>query len=307
MEMNLKNKFSELTELLNRETYGEERRVPRTLEETEVFPDKISSKERKDIFENGTDIDKLRYSLFIVDLKGWVGEENTKLTKKEEDVIRAIYNKNAKLFDTCFEDCRIMVEYGDKVLSAFRAFQVSFSYLAALLNRLNKYYDFMKFLNSLLDFKSLEDKKALLEKMTKNGALYLQGATLVYNTESNVLEMDDTDLYEDILKQAVKTNEELADFKAFVKAGIEFAGTTTLKYIPISMEMSIRNAIEERYARFLVNNKKYFLSELFEKQERGEKVTPEEERYAVIPDYYKTTPSEVVYLDCLEGLKQGNV
>lgn len=307
MEKNLKNKFSELTKLLNRELFGETRRTPKILEETEVFPDKISNKERKDIFENGTDIDKLRYSLFIIDLSGWVGEENTKLTKKEEEHLRAIYNKDKKLFDTCFEDCRIIIEYGDKVLSAFRAFQVSFSYLSALLNRLEKYNAFMIFLNSLLDVNNLEDKLSLLERITKNGVLYLQGATLVYNTESNVLEMDDTDLYEDILKQAVKTNGELADFKAFVKAGVEFAETTTLKYIPISMEMSIRNAIEERYARFLVNNKKYFLSELFEKQERGEKVTPEEEKYAVIPDYYKTTPNEAVYLDCLEGLKQGNV
>lgn len=307
MEKNLKNKFSELTKLLNRESFGEKRETPRTLEETEVFPDKISNKERKDIFENGEDIDKLRYSLFVIDLKGWVEEEETKLTKKEEDAIKAIYKKNSKLFDDCLEDFRIMISYGDKVLSAFRAFQVSFSYLAALLNRLDKYYNFMKFLNSLLDVKSLEDKISLLERMTKNGALFLQGATLVYNTESNVLEMDDTDLYEDILKQAVNTNNELADFKAFVKAGMEFTGTTTLKYVPISMEMSIRNAIEERYARFLVNNKKYFLSELFSRLDKGEQVAPEEERYAVIPDYYKTEPNEAVYLDCLEGLKQGNV
>ena len=73
--------------------------------------------------------------------------------------------------------------------------------------------------------------------------------------------------------------------------------------MPISIVISIDNAAKESYARYLVKNTSFFRSELTARRENGEAITPEDERRAVIPDFYEVTPTKEVYKACKKYIK----
>jgi hypothetical protein len=142
----------------------------------------------------------------------------------------------------------------------------------------------------------------VIEKYKETGEFKLEGAEIVFNPETNTIELDDSKLYEEILKEAAVVANELADFKAHIEAATYYIDNSVMKFEPICIETGWENVIAEKYTRFLVKNKRYFLSELFNKIDRGEQPTEEEKRYAVIPDYIETKRSERVYIDCMEDL-----
>ena len=110
-------------------------------------------------------------------------------------------------------------------------------------------------------------------------------------------------LYSQIKQHAKSAKDDLRDFKAFTDVLGEFMNTSTLLYMPISIVMNIENAAKESYARYLVKNTSFFRSELNERRENGEDITPEEERRAVIPDFYEVTPTKEVYKACNKYIK----
>ena len=105
-------------------------------------------------------------------------------------------------------------------------------------------------------------------------------------------------IYSQIKKEAKEATDALADFKAFAVVIEDFIMNSTLRFMPISIQMSIENAEEERYTRYLVKNLSFFRSELDIRKENGETITPDEEKKAVIPDYYEVTTPEDMYKSC---------
>ena len=69
-------------------------------------------------------------------------------------------------------------------------------------------------------------------------------------------------------------------------------------------QQSIENAEEERYTRYLVKNLRYFRSDLNQRKAKGETVTPEDEKRAIIPDFYEVKPSKNVLRDCRAAIKK---
>lgn len=114
-------------------------------------------------------------------------------------------------------------------------------------------------------------------------------------------------LYLQIQEEATATTEALSDFKAYAVVVEDFlkgelSKKSVLRYMPISIQMSIENAEEERFTRYLVKNLSFFRSEINQRRSKGETITPEEEKRAVIPDFYEVEPTAEVYEDCRDGL-----
>lgn len=119
--------------------------------------------------------------------------------------------------------------------------------------------------------------------------------------------LQERSLYSQIQEEATTTTEALSDFKAYAVVVEDFlkgelSKKSVLRYMPISIQMSIENAEEERFTRYLVKNLSFFRSEINQRRSKGEIITPEEEQRAVIPDFYEVEPTAEVYEDCRDGL-----
>ena len=129
----------------------------------------------------------------------------------------------------------------------------------------------------------------------------LDGTTLKFDkkTENFYIDVEEKGgLYSQIQEAAKDATKTLSDFKAYTTVAENYIKKSTLKFMPIPIQMSIENAEEERYTRYLVKNLRYFRSELNQRKERGETVTPGDEKRAVIPDFYEVKPSKNVLADC---------
>lgn len=283
-----------------------------------IQPDgKILSKE--DILKSGTLLQKIRLYISSIDLSGYF-EAKERLTEEELKQIRAsIRTKEDKeLVNLCVKEYNTIFEFGTRLSFFFKRFQTSYAVLAVLLNKWESYeytakqltllYSLMK--SSVIiggDSDNLFGDEIYPEETRKNfiqDLLYsnvLDGATLQFNEKTENFHIDVEEkggLYSRIQEAAKDATKDLSDFKAYVIVAEEYIYKSTLKYMPIPIQMSIENAEEERYTRYLVKNLRYFRSELNQRKERGETVTPGEEKRAVIPDFYEVKPSKNVLADC---------
>ena len=283
-----------------------------------IQPDgKILSKE--EILKSGTLLQKIRLYISSIDLSGYF-EAKEELTEDELKQIRAsIRTKEDKeLVNLCVKEYNTIFEFGTRLSFFFKRFQTSYAVLAVLLNKWDSYeytakqltllYSLMK--SSVIiggDSDNLFGDEIYPEETRKNfiqDLLYsnvLDGATLQFNEKTENFHIDVEEkggLYSRIQEAAKDATKDLSDFKAYVIVAEEYIYKSTLKYMPIPIQMSIENAEEERYTRYLVKNLRYFRSELNQRKERGETVTPGEEKRAVIPDFYEVKPSKNVLADC---------
>ena len=283
-----------------------------------IQPDgKILSKE--EILKSGTLLQKIRLYISSIDLSGYF-EAKEELTEDELKQIRAsIRTKEDKeLVNLCVKEYNTIFEFGTRLSFFFKRFQTSYAILAVLLNKWDSYeytakqltllYSLMK--SSVIiggDSDNLFGDEIYPEETRKNfiqDLLYsnvLDGATLQFNEKTENFHIDVEEkggLYSRIQEAAKDATKDLSDFKAYVIVAEEYIYKSTLKYMPIPIQMSIENAEEERYTRYLVKNLRYFRSELNQRKERGETVTPGEEKRAVIPDFYEVKPSKNVLADC---------
>ena len=283
-----------------------------------IQPDgKILSKE--EILKSGTLLQKIRLYISSIDLSGYF-EAKERLTEEELKQIRAsIRTKEDKeLVNLCVKEYNTIFEFGTRLSFFFKRFQTSYAVLAVLLNKWDSYeytakqltllYSLMK--SSVIiggDSDNLFGDEVYPEETRKNfiqDLLYsnvLDGATLQFNEKTENFHIDVEEkggLYSRIQEAAKDATKDLSDFKAYVIVAEEYIYKSTLKYMPIPIQMSIENAEEERYTRYLVKNLRYFRSELNQRKERGETVTPGEEKRAVIPDFYEVKPSKNVLADC---------
>ena len=135
----------------------------------------------------------------------------------------------------------------------------------------------------------------------------LDGTTLKFDkkTENFYIDVEEKGgLYSQIQEAAKDATKTLSDFKAYTTVAENYIKKSTLKFMPIPIQMSIENAEEERYTRYLVKNLRYFRSELNQRKARGEAITPEDKRRAVIPDFYEVKPSKNVLADCKVVIKK---
>ena len=252
-------------------------------------------------------------------------------TKREilEDgtLIASIRTKEDKeLVEKCYREYSALRKYGEQLRFYFKRFQTSFAMLAILLNKWDSYEqraaEYTQEYNSLgtrtIELNVTETKATQIPNEILQGALtkYVEklnsrgsfdGATLYFDeaTTSFKVKVDGKGgLYSQIKQEAQAAKDDLRDFKAFTDVVEEFIKNSTLFYMPISIQMSIENAEEERYTRYLVKNLSFFRSELNVRMENGEAITPEDEKRAVIPDFYEVTPTKEVYKSCKKYIKE---
>lgn len=289
-----------------------------------IQPDgKVLSKE--DILKSGTLLQKIRLYISSIDLSGYF-EAKEKLTEDELKQIRSsIRTKEDKeLVNLCVKEYNTIFDFGTRLSFFFKRFQTSYAVLAVLLNKWESYEYTAKQLTLLYDtmrtsFLTIwEQDETGKPTNTETIELYpdstinnfiqdlihtnvLDGATLLFNDNTGKFYISVKErggLYSRIQEAAKDATKDLSDFKAYVIVAEEYIYKSTLKYMPIPIQMSIENAEEERYTRYLVKNLRYFRSELNQRKERGETITPGEEKLAVIPDFYEVEPSKNVLADC---------
>lgn len=288
---------------------------------------------KEEILSEGTLLDKLRLYYISRDLSGYFDTDENFSKEDFAKVKASIRSKeDIELVKTCSNEFNTIIEFGRRLSFQYKRFQASFGMLAVLLNKWDGYeltadnitYLFQfKFAEQLMnyidvykypynvtnkdgidEFYSTDKVQAFLKEYNKT--FNIDGVTMQLdkNKCSFVINVDENgSLYTQILKESKEALQELSDFKAYVKAAEEYITASTLQYTPISIKMSIENIKEERYTRYLVKNLSYFRSELNEKRNRGENISPEEEKKAVIPDYYECKPTPKIYRECKRGLK----
>lgn len=271
-------------------------------------------KTKEEILKDGTLLEKLRLYFASGDFGGYFGTEGQQLTIEEVKKIGASIRvkEDKELVDICYKEFHALREYGKQLSYFFKRFQTSFAVLAVLLNKWDSYdqraADYTQEYNSLEGERNALIRHVLIRHVeTLNSRGSFDGATLYFDeaTTSFKVKVDgEGGLYSKIKQEETDAIEAMADFKAFVRALEKYLEKSVLHYLPISIQMSIENAEEERYTRYLVKNLSFFRSELNSRKERGETITPEDEKRAVIPDYYEVKPTREVYKSCLVLLKQ---
>ena len=289
-------------------------------------------KTREEILKDGTLIEKLRLYFSSGDLDGYFGTKG-KLTKAEIAKIAAsIRTREDKvLVKKCYTEYHALLAYAQKMQYVFKRFQVAYSMLAMLLNKLESYEHTAKQLTTLYGFMqsatfsiskegetmlerekwaNLYSKEYLEQWVNENVRLHpFDGAALHFDESKKrfwvdvELEPKKDGIFFEILKEAQSAKSELSDFKAYAAVAEEYIAASTLHFMPSIIQMTIENAEEERYTRYLVKNLSYFRSELNRRKEEGETITPEEEKRAVIPDYYEVEPSKDMYKSCKALMK----
>lgn len=256
---------------------------------------------KEDILARGTLLQKLRLFVSNINLSGYF-EAKELLSNDEVNKIKEAIKtkKDRELAELCLNEYRTISKFGRSLSFFFKRFQTSFAILAKLLNQLDHYESIAKRLTVIA-----EDKSEIINDLLS--AFAFDGSTLKYNEESKTFYIDTTgegNLYDQIQREAKSATKDLSDFKAYAVVAEQFFINSTLKFTPIAIQTCIHNAEEERYARYLVSNLRYFRSELNQRKARGERITAEEERYAVIPDYCEVKPSKNVLEDCKAAIKE---
>ena len=277
-------------------------------------PDSDKWKTKDEILENGTLIEKLRLFFASIDLDGYFGTKG-KLTKKEKAKIAASFRtmEDRALADKSSKEYSALMEYGQKLQFSFKRFQVSYSSLAALLNKLDEWEERAEAYSQIFYLIREDGENYKMEETAEWAAAMLQkivlhvtkieseGVKFFFDGASKQIKVHidgERGLYSQIKKEAKEVTKALADFKAFAVVAEDFFEASTLQYMPTIIKMSIENAEEERYARYMVRNLSYFRSNLNERKEEGKTITQEEEAKAVIPDYYEVEPSKDMFKGC---------
>lgn len=276
----------------------------------------LNGKTRKETFESGTLIEKMRAFLCFQDDKNYLGGEIT-LTDEELDSLKhSVFEEGGTNITAGYmREFDRLCSFGEQLSYYFKRFQTAFANLANLLNLWDCYDG--------LAIQQTKQVRALIETEESDSggqqhgtisnlidvveATKLHGTTLLWDEKRNSFEADvyrEGGLYERILQEAKETEAAMSDFNALAFAAEDYINRSELHYTPISIQLAIENAKTERYTRYLVKNLIYFRSEYLRKRkETGSPLTLGEKRRALIPDYYETKPNRELYRDARAILK----
>lgn len=287
---------------------------------------------REQILKEGTLLEKLRLYFGSIDLSGYF-EAKEQLTEEDINQIRLSIqtNKDRELTELCIKEYNVIFDFGKILSYFFKRFQVSYAVLAVLLNKWDSYNYTAKQLTrfySLIEQSTIdvlkEDKVTgehisvesieIYSDETRNNLIddllhsnVLDDAALRFNETTKEFYVDvDTfrGLYSKISAEAKSATKDLCDFKAYAIVAKEYIKKSKLKFMPISIQLSVDSAESERYTRCLVKNLRYFRSELNRRKLSGENITPEDEKRAVIPDFCEVKPSKYILVDCKKRIKK---
>lgn len=302
----------------------------------------LKGKTEREIIENGTLLQKVRLYYILTDYEDYFDNTASSPHEVAEALNRlntaTLSDRDRRNIIQCANEFKALKQHGEQMRFYYKRFQTAFSILARLVNLWDGYeksaqiytrlYNLMKEGGSLLT--DMATNNYISNILISTGGLW-EGAALRFDREKESFFVDvdlkngrfneeDIDflseshkqrlrknnmvesLYSKIQKEVANTTETLSDFKAFVVTAEEFMKKSTLRYLPISVKVCLDNAVEERFARYLVQNLSFFRSELNVRRSRGEAITPEEERRAVIPDLYEVEPTPDIADNCSETL-----
>ena len=280
----------------------------------------LNGKTREQTFESGSLIEKMRGYLCFKDDSGYLGSEAELSIKEQQQLTLSIKTKeDADKAQGYIREYENLCRFGEQLRFYFKRFQTCYSALAKILNEWDSYEATAqiqtKQIRAIIDmptaeeangsphlFEDEEQRQNLINNIVDQvESIQLNGAALKWDGRNNHfrVEIYKGGLYEAALKEAKETAEAMADFKALAVAAEEFIAQSELGYTPISIEMPIQNAKEERYTRYLVKNLRYFRSEFLQKKSH----TSEDRKRALIPDYYETKPNKDLYRDAKAILK----
>ena len=291
----------------------------------EVRAFQFNGKTKEEVLASGTIQEKMRLYVCYSDASNYFDNNSGELSKDEKVQIakELLTDEGKEKAAKYMDEYRALLYIGEQARYYFKLYQVAFSFLAKLLNRLDRleqmagwYTKEVRAIASIPTAKELKegeqrphfnteaDRKMAIEKsVTDHRKLWDEPAFLGYHpsTMDFFIAFDKrSSIYTQIAQAAKATAEALSDFKGLAVAAEQFVAKSELKYMPISLETPIQNAKEELYTRFLVGNPKYFRSGLKATQ------TPEDRRRAVIPDYYEVKPSRETYENAKEALRSYN-
>lgn len=318
-----KNKPEDLPRTFANPTTSEEAEVEAP--SAEVRAEGFSFKTQEQILESGTLKEKIRLYICYLDEDNYLGSEKSLSDEDMKKIASSVKTaEDRKAVEHYFREYQTLKKFGVVLRHYFKRFQTSFALLAKQLYLLDKYEAEVETYNAvlasflaipsseeeILHFKTEEDKRRAVKKLASNFAKEvsksLSGEVILLDLEQMELSLNlkEGKILADIQKEAKEVEEDLADFKAYALVALDYWNKSKIHYLPISIEICVENAEEERYIRYLVDNLRYFRSELNNRRDRGETITPEEYLLAVIPDYYEVKPSKDVLADCKDGIKR---
>ena len=307
---------------------------PTTSEEAEVEApsaearaEGFSFKTQEQILESGTLREKIRLYICYLDEDNYFGSEKSLSNEDMKKISSSVKTiEDRKAVEVYFREYQTLKKFGVVLRYYFKRFQTSFAFLAKQLYLLDKYEAEVETYNAvltsflaipsseaegeILHFKTEEDKREAVKKLASNLAKIasksISGEVIHLDLEQMELSLNlqKGKHLADIQKEAKEVEDSLADFKAYALVAEDYCKKSKLKYLPISIQICVENAEEERYIRYLVDNLTYFRSELNNRKYRGETITPEEYLRAFIPDYFEVEPSKDVLADCKHGIKR---
>lgn len=289
----------------------------------------LNGKTRKETFEQGTLIEKMRAYLCVKDDTNYLGSEANLTENEVQQITHSITTiEEQNSVDMWLREYDNLCRFGEQLRFYFKRFQTCFASLAKLLNQWDSYEETAQNLTRQIreaidatsgdeprkrdnspHFESEEEREAVINFLFSVAETRaLNGATLKWDGKTNTFTAEiygEGQLYERVLQEAMETEAAMSDFKALSLAAEEFIEKSELQYTPISIQMPTQNAKEERYTRYLVKNLSYFRSEYLRKRrEKGSPLTLGEKKRALIPDYYETKPNKELYRDARAILKQ---
>lgn len=318
-------KPEDLTRTFAKPTTSEEAEVEAP--SAEVRAEGFSFKTQEQILKSGTLKEKIRLYICYLDEDNYLGSEKSLSDDDMKKIASSVKTaEDRKAVELYFREYQTLKKFGVVLRYYFKRFQTSFALLAKQLYLLDKYEAEVETYNAvlasflaipsseaegeILHFKTEEDKRKAIKKLASNlakeASKRLSGEVIHLDLEQMELSLNlkEGKLLAEIQKEAKEVEENLADFKAYALVAEDYWKKSKIHYLPISIEICVENAEEERYIRYLVDNLRYFRSELNNRKDRGETITPEEYLLAVIPDYYEVKPSKDVLADCKDGIKR---
>jgi len=294
----------------------------------EVRAFQFNGKTKEEVLESGTIQEKMRLYICYKDAANYFDNDSGDLSKDEKvQIAKELLTEEGKEKAAKYmEEYRALLYIGEQARYYFKLYQVAFSFLAKLLNRLDRYEEIAGYFSNevraiaavptaseLMEgeqgrphFKTEADREMAIKQSVADHRIRsrkMEGVFLGYHSSTMTFFVafdKRSPIYTQIAQAAKATAEALSDFKGLAVAAEQFMAKSELKYMPISLETPIQNAKEELYTRFLVSNPKYFRSGLKATQ------TPEDRRRAVIPDYYEVKPSRETYENAKEALRSYN-
>lgn len=279
----------------------------------------------EDIIANGTPEEKA--ILVVADEDAKENGERT-LTDKQAKEVRGTFDndEDATVFYGYLNTYHSLQAYQLRLSYVCKVYQIAMAQLASLLNKWEHYdrdADFLSILygsvvgtggNSGMTFNFEGDRNNMKDADDYTPQQILDEYNKTVGNNEVVFRGDGADvvadididggLYSHIKEQAEETEAELTIVKSYIEAVEDFVEQNGFAILmPSSMQLTIANMKEERYAHSLVKNSSYFRSNMNKIIANG--ATPSEamRHKAVIPDYNEVEADSSTKKYCAAGLQ----